>query len=111
MKAEDLARRVLDTANKLRRIQREVASREFQLVWDNSSESQRAEVLGYIDKLNEADIKAWQYRYRFNKPIAELNTTELRELAKRHHIPYYAQKTTRTLIQEIEYARALAIAN
>lgn len=111
MKAEDVARRVQETANKLRRIQREVASREFQLVWENSSESQRAEVLGHIDALKEADIKAWVFKYRYNKPIEELNTTELRFLAQRYHIPYYAQKTTSTLVQEIKGARAASMTN
>ena len=100
---EELRRQHLERCNRLRRIQRIINLSEFCDAWQTLTSEESRSVEAMIALGQATELQAWLDK-KCRKSLDDMTLSELREQARRHSIPYYAQMNKMTLVWEISNA-------
>ena len=84
----------------LRRLDRLVQSDDFNIAWERSTEKSHNCVLWHIKKRHYKIVKDWVFHYRYFN-FQYFSIRDLRNLASKHHIPYYSRLSRPALISAL----------
>jgi hypothetical protein len=84
----------------LRTIENIILRPKFARLWYDSSESEKEEVIKIIEESNRSKLYEW-VRKHHSLDLGEKPVKQLRDIAKRSGIKYYAKLTHAQLIAEI----------